>query len=195
MDNPRWNNKVGATPRKLLLIFVLGIVLVSVICFQLGAGNGSVEPRQQARRAEMPTPPVDQPPDGVPETPAVNAETSAVREWPEIPLETVLAHDPFELPPAMAPPTPIPSPNHRSDERAERRESPARVEKRERALATVRDLGIRMVLVDQEERVALVGEQAVRVGEVLEGFRVVAIDADGITLSDRPVNLEENETE
>ncbi|MFW6170705.1 MAG: hypothetical protein ACODAD_09465 [Planctomycetota bacterium] len=187
MDNPPWNNKGGATPRKLVLIFVLGIVLVSVICFQLGAGNGSAESPQRDRRAEMPAPPVDQPPEGTPETPAVNAETRTVREWPEIPLETVLAHDPFELPPAMAPPTPNPSPNHRSGERADRQESPASVEKRERALATVRDVGIRMVLVDQEERVALVGERAVRVGEVLEGFRVIAIDADGITLSDLPV--------
>lgn len=195
MDNPGWNKKLGATPGKLALASVLGMVLVIVIYYQFAAGNASVDSGRRDRHAAERTSSADQPPDHVSKTPTVNATTGTVGEWPEPSLETVLAHDPFALPPGLEPPTPDSTQPRPSGERADGGEAPELQQKWERALATVRELGIHMVLVGEQEQVALVGEQAVRVGEVLEGFRVVAIDADGLILSELPVNSEPTKTE
>lgn len=221
MDNSQWKNRIGGTPGKLVVVGVLGAVFVTVVCFQLGAKETPVETRNPdhpvvnrlSQRRNHNTIQVSSHPTrsgggnqvlrragkaefgSTPDTDDADADTRATGEWPETPLETALAHDPFALPPPLAPPTPVPSPDGARSEQGNERQRPELAEKHERALATVRDRGIQMVLVDQEERVAIVGDRAVRVGEVLEGLRVVAISADGITLSEIGAESESNETE
>ncbi|MFO7906935.1 MAG: hypothetical protein ACQESR_12290 [Planctomycetota bacterium] len=211
MDKSQWKNRIGVTPGKLVVVGVLGAVFVTVICFQLGAKETPVETRNpdhrgvnrlSQRRNHNPIQASSHPrrsgggnqvlrpagkagAGGAPDTDDADADMPATGEWPETPLEMALAHDPFALPPPLAPPPPsAPSTDRAGSERVKGRQRPEVAEKHERALAAVRDRGIQMVLVDQEERVAIVGDRAVRVGEVLEGLRVVAISADGITLSE-----------
>jgi hypothetical protein len=51
------------------------------------------------------------------------------------------------------------------------------------ALVTLRSKGTSAVLRDEKGAVAVVDNRVVRVGDVLQGYRVVSIDDDGVLLA------------
>ncbi|OHB66540.1 MAG: hypothetical protein A2V70_05300 [Planctomycetes bacterium RBG_13_63_9] len=60
----------------------------------------------------------------------------------------------------------------------------------DQALDGLRQQGVAVVIGSGERYVAVVGSQTVRVGDLLDGFRVIAIAPDGVTV-ERPVGREE----
>lgn len=193
MDKMDWRKKIGVTPGKLLLVGVLGCVLVTVIRLQLGARETSGVSRSADRRVDRMRRRSSKASTERTGNHDVTAVTRTAQQWPEIPLKKVLAHDPFALPPALAPPAPAPTPKQAAEGRANRQQDIELARSRGQALAAVREQGIQMILVNPGDPVALVGDRPVRVGDVLEGFQVVAISADGITLSELPVELDSEE--
>jgi hypothetical protein len=106
------------------------------------------------------------------------------RQWPKIALEEVLQHNPFARPPVLEPPAPEkPTPVAAVNGLDKARQEEVR-RRREQALAAVRAQGVRMVFVGKEERVAIIGDRRVQVGDVFDGFRITKIGSDGVTLSE-----------
>lgn len=188
MASSGWMSKIGVTPGKLVMVGVLAAILVAVLVSQIGTRTESAEEPSREQQAKRETP----------RSAGAAARMSAIREsevgdrkdrqWPEILLEEVIAHDPFALPEALAPPPTVDSGTGPRKQRADAQQAQKLREEREKALAAVRERGVQMVLIDQKEQVAIVGDRAVRIGEVLEGFRVVAINSAGVTLSEEAVD-------
>jgi hypothetical protein len=158
---------------------------VGVLVFQFSGKEEPPPPRENAnvRRpaAARPAPAATH---KAASTPAHTSAPRKERQWPKIAVNEVLQHDPFALPTALQPPTPakpapvatVTAPDQARQEQRQRR--------REQALKAIRDKGVQMVFVGKEKRVAIIGDRRVRVGDVLEGFRVTGIGSDGVTLSE-----------
>jgi hypothetical protein len=69
-----------------------------------------------------------------------------------------------------------------SREEAPSQEELAQAARRQVALAGLLSQGVGAVLRDEQGAAALLGSRRVRVGDELEGFRVVAIEQDGVVL-------------
>jgi len=183
MADAGWTNKLGATPGKLGVVALLAIVLVAVLLFQV---NGSAVPANKSQeRGEVRKKP------SLPEraSPSAGAAQTAVpcRELsprPQITLEEAIQHDPFALVPALAQSAPAKppelsktSPHHgRPDDRSQRINQ---------TVAALRNKGVQMVLLGGSEKLAIVGDRPIRVGDVLDGLRVISITPRGITVSEQ----------
>jgi hypothetical protein len=185
-------SKIGATPGKLVLVGVLAIILISVLVFQTGgtdAPAASAEKPKPALRTR-PTRPHQRRARRQAVTKAsvtqgdLEPSPREARPWSEARLEEVLQYDPFAVPEALAPPEPARRTTTGKDPAAG--SQPEAVKKqREQALAALRHQGVQMIFFDEDEQVALLGDRMVRVGDTLDGFRVLAIGPEGITLSEQ----------
>jgi hypothetical protein len=102
-------------------------------------------------------------------------------------MEKVLGYDPFALPETLAPPEPARR-TATGQEPAAGAQADAVRKQREQALSALRHQGVQMIFFNEEEQVALLGDRFVRVGDTLDGFRVLAIEPQGITLSEQDAN-------
>jgi hypothetical protein len=168
--------KIGATPGKLVLVGVLGVIFLGVIASQFLGGDAadlaaSAAPRVPARRLPRhiaPQPTGEAPP----------AQAAVARPWPVISLAQALAHDPFAQPAISLESDPsIPSV---SQEAA----SAAGQDERRAALERLQALRAAAIAITPNGPVATVGTDVWRVGDRIEGFRVTNIDLMGITLVD-----------
>lgn len=189
MADQKWQEKIGVTPGKLALVAVLAVVLVTVIYQQMPPADqvSTAEPTEQVPKSESRSSAKGLARPALATSQDVRKKEAAKqeKEWPKIQLENAIAFDPFSRPDAL-------KPDHKerpgddvtaTNEELVKRQAVRR--NREQALALVRQQGVQMVLYDQQERIAVVGDRVVRIGEELQGFRVVAIDDEGITLSER----------
>jgi hypothetical protein len=183
MDNKAWTQRAGVTRGKLVLVAVLAVVLVTVLVLQLGGSTaGSVTPRRPAKEkkdagaapraagtSEREAAPKDA--DRIPAAPR--------NPWPQVPLEEILEHDPLATPSWLEPPIPVAPQSAKSSES----EIDAQ---RERRLVWERlcGQGVALVLITPDGPVATVGDRRVRVGDLIEGFRVEKIDGQGLVLAD-----------
>jgi hypothetical protein len=182
MADSGWMNKVGATPGKLGVVAVLATVLMVVLVFQVSS-SGTPTTASQERAAGRRKPPLRVPPQ--PTAPAAQADQPSAEKpsWPPITLEEAIQHDPFAVakkPAAAAPPKPaqpVKADTHP-------RQTEERKLRTKQALENLRGKGVKMVLLDGSERVAIVGDRSIRVGDVLDGLRVVSITLRGITLAE-----------
>lgn len=180
MPDPNWMRRIGATPAKLATVVVLAAVLAGLIVLQSGAYTESAAtPQTEAGREHAPKLPLRTAKRAAVATPATRLRKPDAPTWSTIALEEILAHDPFAVPAALVPKVPSEDdPAREADEKAEDRQR-----QREQAIAAVRQQGVEMVLLAGSEPVAVVGGRLVRVGDELEGFRVVSISSSGLTLS------------
>lgn len=151
----------SVTPRQAVMIGVLGIVLIGAIYWPaddeaaLDAGAGPPAPPAAARLAAQ----------------RAKAQVKT-KTWPQVSLDAALEHDPFSSPLLTARP---PIVETVSDD------VPTVVGPSADLLALKQD-GVTMILRDGAGRVAKVGERTLRVGDVIDGYRVVAIEMDGVVL-------------
>ena len=100
------------------------------------------------------------------------------KKWPEIDLDTVLEHDPFYSQRLVA-----------SDSKeVEQADSAAKREQEMAELAFLRQKGVAMILQNNAGVVAAVGDRTLKIGDVIDGYRVVEIGSDGVVLE--PMNAE-----
>ena len=192
-----WTKKAGVTPGKLVLIAVLGVVLVAVLYHQFvptasNASNSPAPPAPAARAAshlrkgiaaaEAKTTPADQSP---------RKKTGAVATWQSPDPTSAVKYDPFALPASF------PRPQQIDNEAGLAQDGDAQAEvaaaqqaaleaertQSESQLLSLKQQGVRMVIKNDNTAVAMVGDKAVHVGDKVDGFTVIAIDSDGVTLA------------
>ena len=179
---PRWKS-LGVTPAKLVLISVLAVTLVSVLWYELsGDSKVELEPRQpvthgqparRATRNQAQRPIEAQASNKTQESP-VHAEA-----WREVSRLNALRFDFFanhDKPPLVTedarpaqPTAHTPRPDWRAAQRAE-------------TLAVLRKKGVSLIMRKDDQVVAVLGSTLVRVGDIVDGFRVTSIDREGISL-------------
>ena len=159
-----------ATPRQWVLIAVLCTVLAGVLFYGEPADTDveapislAVTPKQRAALTST----------------ARTAGTTP--RLPQFTADEVAKFNPFGRPDIAR--------EQPNESAAAASESPAAVDlealrklERERALADLRSKGVRFVIGDQSGAAALLGNQQIRTGEIVRGFRVIRIDQSGVVL-------------
>lgn len=163
---PTWMERSGATPGKLVLIGVLALVLAYVIISQLPSRKSApvsltVEPPPASETTATPA---------KSQTTDVNAVQRA--EWPSPDLSQVVAHDPFATPHWA-----------QLDEPEAPRGSNEQASGVADVLTQLQQSGATAIVMLNGERLALVGDTQVRIGDQLKGYRVVAITNSGVVLA------------
>ncbi len=103
----------------------------------------------------------------------------------------VLRHDPFARPAAFSQQraTVAASQGEHNDEAAQRqKELKQKQARRDQIIARLRQEGVKAIFGGGSEgTIAVVGAETIRVGDKLEGFRVIAIGPDGVVLEQPPL--------
>lgn len=155
--------KQGATPGKLALIGVLSVVLAVVVIRQLPSTEEPVA--LAAQTTAKPTQSQRKEGDQVADKASAADEQSP--PWPEFELEETLAHNPFRPPHWAALPEAL-SPTEAN--------TPG-------LLSQMKQKGVSILIIGEGQKTATVGEQRLRVGDVLEGYQVTDITTQGIVLN------------
>lgn len=186
MADSGWMNKLGVTPGKLGVVALLATVLMAVVVFQVTSSCAPATASQE-RAGVRRKPPLRVPPQ--PTAPAAHADLPSPKKspWTQIMLEEAVQHDPFAVAekPAVSTPVQPKPPEQPVKTDARPRQTDERNQRTKQALETLRGKGVKMVLLDGSEKVAIVGDRPIRVGEVLDGLRVVSITLRGITLAEQ----------
>jgi hypothetical protein len=192
-------SKIGASPVKLALAAVLTVVFIAVLIVQFGGISNTRSTGRERGKGKDPTGSAQ--PTGAgqpaPSPPQPSRTLRTTQAWPILDIERVLEYDPFALP----------APLSRQQEVVSKREGQREAEalelelarrraEQEQSLAQLQEAGVRAILGGaQGEKVALVGSRVVRVGDELDGFRVSAIQPDGLTLQQPAVEQPANRTD
>jgi hypothetical protein len=183
MAEAGWTTRLGATPGRLGVVAILAVALVAVVLLELGdsstpasASQNLNNVRQKPRLAEKTS------------TPASAAKTamppSDAPPRPKVPLEEAIQHDPFALAPALAKLAAAQSAAS-SKTRAPHGQADERSQRIKQAVTALRNKGVQMVVLGKGEKLAILGDRPIRVGDVVEGLQVIAITPRGITLSEQ----------
>lgn len=187
-----WSKQAGVTPGKLALIGVLAVVLAGVLYVQYAPQGGPAPASAAAHPPATTVAAATNPP-----SPAATEQlaaplgerkkTGTVTIWHAPDLQRVVAYDPFALPAAFPkPPTPeeaalAQSTAASSQDAAQRQaELEAARAKTEGELSGLQQQAVKVIITRNDEFVAIVGDQVVHVGDELNGFKVIAIDSDGV---------------
>lgn len=191
MSEPRAKPFLSASRFQLALAGIMTVVFVVVLLVQFGGvagGKPTGPPDPATRKPSTGTPPhgphatADQPRRRPPRRPAP--------AWPAIDLAEVLRFDPFAAGQAFASrqkPSGKAAPDEAAAGRRQRRQQ-AQSERAE-AVERLRRQGLKAVIAGSGgQAVAVVGSKTVRVGDVIDGLRVIAIQPDGVVLE--PTEIE-----
>ncbi len=174
---------------KLALAGILTVVFVVVVVVQLGGPTDRGGAVPQAGAKAPPGPPADQ--NAARAAPRAAAKAAADAPppppWPAPSLEDALRHDPFAAPATLqtAPSAAAAKPS----EDARREAAAKRKAELDQALARLRQEGVKVVVGSGERgNAAIVGTRVVRVGDDLNGFRVIAVEPSGIQIETPPTD-------
>ena len=170
MNEPTKYQKLGATPAKLALVAVLGIVLLAVVVPQLGGGHSTVSettkvkprkklPNRVAAKTEAPKK-------------QTTPEIRPVQNWPELSLKQATKFDPLA------------SPAWYVVEQEEDNHQLARTAENIKAIQELEKQGTKIIVISNRERTATIGDQQVKIGDMIEGFRVSDITTQGVVLTE-----------
>ena len=186
---------VGLTPAKGALIGVLAVVLMAVLYVQFGGSETTVEPAiaepaPVASKAPTGRTKVDSKPKEVVTATIETAHKtlSNLSSWQPPELETVVQYDPFALPASFPQPRSAEAEaalaQIASDGKVEEEPDPAKRQAEladfTRKLEELRHNGVQVIIRQNDQYVAMIGDQTIHVGDEINGFRVVAIDGNGV---------------
>lgn len=164
--------KMGATPGKLALIGGLVLVLVVVIVQQIPSGDAGIQASANVSTELVAGTSQSQPQQVGKASPndenlagaSTTEQQFELPPWPEINLAETLASDPFALPNWVA---------------KEEREIEVATQKPDR-LAELQKQGASVVVIAAGQKSASIGEQKIRVGDIVAGYKVSDITTQGI---------------
>ena len=181
MTEPNLMQRIGVTRGKLALIAVLAVMLITVIIVQLPDSSDTSE-----LALRRPTP--SNPQQSIQEesklggsrssTTVAEQQPSPPPMWPELPLDRIIAFDPFAAPDWLTAARKERDQDGHLSEKTQRRARKAEV------LELLRKQGTTIVVISSEEKRAVIGEQSVRIGDHLEGFQIIDITKQGVVLSE-----------
>lgn len=189
MADPRTPPRPKVTGKQWLLIGLLAVILVIVLVVQFGGGSGSgrgeaakdaAQPAAGASSSEKPSAEASAAPRAKGSSTSVSAPRRPARPWPTFTAESAAQHDPFAMPEVIARKL---AKNEEAEPENKKTQAARRPINRDQAAKMLRTKGVRAVLRNEGGAIAVVGSQEVRVGDVLEGFRVMSIDSDGVLLA------------
>lgn len=192
--------RIGLTPGKAVLIGVLAAALMGVLYTQYWPDGAEEElAKLESTTIESPPPPLHPPGKAVAATPPaanVTAPASDGRDkmppllepvqWKSPDVSTVVAYDPFALPPEFPQPSRLGGQGLTSDgiiaaDAASRASQLAdAVARLQTELETLRQRGVSVIVKQHDQYVAMIGDRTVQVGDEINGFTVTAIEADGV---------------
>jgi hypothetical protein len=203
--------KSGLTRGKAILIAVLAVVLVVVLYVQFGssgsreanASSTTVEyrppgPPPSAKTATTPTATPSTAPAATPVV-AANAKTPLPKETATVPiidetrwkspkLTSVIAYDPFAIPPSFPQPGKNAGGSKEAGSEALIQEAAANEAKRlaeaiEKLRLQLKELearGVHVIIREGDQYAAMIGDRMLHVGDEINGFTVTAIDSNGV---------------
>jgi len=185
MRKPGKTTKKNVTPAKLVVVAILAVVLVVVVVVQFSGGDTSNTSSERPSEEGAPTSSPAEKANGAGPSPAQQDAVQHPRPvWKKIPREEVVKHDPFALPEAL-----VPEVGAEPSQQGQEADAPATVsqqrdlERRQReAFDLMQREGVGIVLRRQDEWVAKIGSRSVRIGDVMDGFRVIDIGPQGVVL-------------
>ncbi len=185
MANPQASSKRAATPRQLVVIGVLAVTLAAVLIAQFGVPSAGPKQADSRGAGAKPAGPATAAPAPMPATASASAPSVVAPArppappWPTFSADAAAQYDPFAMPEAL------------TRQLTEARKSPDALKSnnpastrnaRADSLAALRSKGTAAVLRSERGAAAVIGSRVVRVGDVVEGYRVVSIDPQGIML-------------
>lgn len=190
-----WAKQAGITPGKLTLIAVLAVVLGGVLYIQYAPPSNSSPPppppapRNAAARRLAPIQNIAKALISASQQPKPRKKTGEVGSWHSPELAPIVDYDPFALPAAFPKPAEIDAQvalaqTTTAEEASAQQEAlEAERTKSEGELAGLRQQGVAVIIKKKNEWFAMVGDQEVHVGDEINGFTVIAIDADGVRVA------------
>lgn len=100
--------------------------------------------------------------------------------WPKLSAEVAAQYDPFAVPETLARKI---TEVKQAKQETKPKNTPPKRDVRAENVAALKAKGIALIVRSQRGAVAMVGNRAVRVGDTLEGHRVLAIDSSGVLLA------------
>jgi hypothetical protein len=188
--------KSEVSPGKLALIGVLAVVLVIVLYLQYGdqlkssakssASAPAAAPRSKPAKAKVTKQ------DGLAETDfELRKSTGSRATWHAPELASVVAYDPFALPASFPQlrqgdaETALAQTEAQKTQDASVQQAALEAERTQlqSALTSLKQQGVQVIVKREDQYIAIIGDQEVRVGDEFQGFTVVAIDANGVRLA------------
>jgi hypothetical protein len=181
-----------ATPRQWTVVAVLAVILVVVLLVQFTGifGSETAEPKETGKRSRQP-PELEHGASEAPSTSRSTDESRPPKPWPRFSPDEALRFDPFAPSTQVAEREGIEEATSKgSQEQSEdpRHEQLLRLRAAQaEALQELRAEGVKAVVGSHRGgHAAVIGSQVVRVGDMLNGFRVVQVDSDGVIVEQPP---------
>lgn len=199
-DAQRSPKKSGLTRGKAVVIAVLAVVLAVILYVQFGSADAtaSSESKYRASRASAPSLPQST------ESAVKDAAVADVRapagsetftapiidetRWKSPELTSVIAYDPFALPAKFPQPAKAAS-NAKADEAVgliaaaaadDAKKLAEAVEKLRMQLEELKQRGVHVIVREQDQYMAMIGDRMLHVGDEINGFTVTGIDPNGV---------------
>lgn len=198
------SSKTALTRGKAILIGVLAVALIAILYIQYGRGDA--KPMDESVDYRPPRPALAVQPASSTAKPVTlaaaktqsNAEAGKdkgaataplidVTRWKSPKLETIVAYDPFALPPAFPQPTVAKGSKANgadgliaavaADDAKKLAEA---VEKLHMQLEELTQRGVHVIVRERDEYAAMIGDRVLHVGDEINGFTVTAIEPDGV---------------
>ena len=193
-DEKELTKRIGLTQGKMVLIGVLAVALLGVIYIQYGSDGTEDAVAGVDLTSETPSPRSASP---APTSPAVAASQAADAPkasapgslnptlWKTPDLTTIVEYDPFALPPAF--PRPVQVADGGAGEGSGATDAATKASQLADTVAKLRtDLdelqqrGVRVIVKQHDQYVAMIGDRTIHVGDEINGFTVTAIEPDGV---------------
>jgi hypothetical protein len=185
------------TRGKAILVAVLAVVLVVILYVQFGLAGGKANSRPVGYRPPRSTPTRKSAQANTKTAAATNAQTGSAEvvaapiidatHWKSPSLATVVAYDPFALPPAF------PQPKVTADGKAagaealiaaaaadDAKRQAESLEKLRMQLEELKQRGVHVIIREHDQYAAMIGDRMLHVGDEINGFTVTAISPDGV---------------
>jgi hypothetical protein len=193
--------RIGGSPKKLVLIGVLAVVLMGVLYVQFGRSSEGEAPAApaEATSAQRPSQATVHAAGAAKAAAAVGDVNEWLLEpidrpqWKTPELAKVVRYDPFALPAAFPQPAGVAGVSgtatmlpdgvivaSEADMTEEQRIQS--IKEIQAKLTELKQRGVRVIVSARKEAVAVIGDRTVRVGDDLEGFTVKAIHTNGVVV-------------
>ena len=189
------SKRIGLTRGKMVLIGILAVALLGVIYIQYGSDGTEDAVAGVDLTSETPSPPRSASPAPTSPTVAASQAADALKAsapgslnptlWKTPDLTTIVEYDPFALPPAF--PRPVQVADGGAGEGSGATDAATKASQLADTVAKLRtDLdelqqrGVRVIVKQHDQYVAMIGDRTIHVGDEINGFTVTAIEPDGV---------------
>jgi len=182
--------QLGVTPAKLKLIGLLAAILVVVLYIQYGRSGADVAPAapesRSPRTSKRANKPARQVPNVSEQAPSIQPVDLAAWKTPE--LESVIRYNPFALPATFPQPKPtiVETPSSgitaavAAQSALDEQDRLNAVQDMQVELETLKRQGVQVILTKDDQFVAMIGQKIYHVGDEIGGFKITAIDDNGV---------------